>query len=247
MRITKSSVRLPSFFGPFALAAGLMIVGCFSEPFWQNFYVIQANSLNVTMKAGAWGVCNRLRNNTGVTGPSTWCTSKSSGYTLNFVLNSTGVNQFPTIADDATLFGTNGDSSSTVSIFTSGQTGVFWLHPISAIVATLTVVSLAIPPSYLGPETSALHRFQKGGMLTIVLGVLAAILALVTFIADMAVIVPAKGRLNDIDGISASWGNIQWFALPSAIVMFVGLISVLTLTPPGWKMMSPSRNEYADL
>lgn len=47
--------------GPCALAAALLCVCLFSEPFWQNFYLVKADSLNVTMKAGAWGVCNRLR------------------------------------------------------------------------------------------------------------------------------------------------------------------------------------------
>lgn len=87
--------------GPVTLAAALLCVALFSEPFWQNFFLLKADSLNVTMKAGAWGVCTRLRvrslslrkahrtlqtnrarrlglrfdplqNNTGVSGPSTW-------------------------------------------------------------------------------------------------------------------------------------------------------------------------------
>ncbi|KAM0755420.1 hypothetical protein T439DRAFT_375788 [Meredithblackwellia eburnea MCA 4105] len=227
---TKTSVRVPSFFGPFAVAAGLLTVACFSEPFWQNFYILEARALNTTLKAGAWGVCTKLRNTTGVNGPTSWCTSKTSGYALNVAINATGITQFPTIQDDTTLLGLNAENY--VAILSSSDTGKLWLHVIAAIVTILTVASLATPPSYLGSERSALFKLQKSGMVPVLLGAVAFVLTFVTFAVDLAVIIPAKNKLNSIDGISASWGNLPWFALPSFLLMIPAFASVLMSASP---------------
>ncbi|ORY88969.1 SUR7/PalI family-domain-containing protein [Leucosporidium creatinivorum] len=231
-----NSPRVPSFAGPCALAAALLCVCLFSEPFWQNFYLVKADSLNVTMKAGAWGVCNRLRNNTNVVGPSTWCTSKMSGYNFNFILNSTGINQFPTEAGDSIILGTTGTDG--ISILTASTTGLVWVHVIAAILSVLTVVSLILPPSYLGSPESRLFAFQKSGLAPVLLAIVSSVLAFIAFILYLVIILPAKNRLNDIDGISASVGNALWFVLPSSLLYLPALFSVL---------MRSSRNEYADL
>jgi hypothetical protein len=39
-------------------------------------------------------------------------------------------------------------------------------------------------------------------------GAISTVLAFVTFIADMAVIMPTRGRLNAIDGIQAKWVSL---------------------------------------
>ncbi|KAL8293216.1 hypothetical protein RQP46_000910 [Phenoliferia psychrophenolica] len=182
------------------------------------------------MKVGAWGVCTRLRNNTGVNGPSTFCTSKIAGFSLNYVENSTGINQFPLVADDATLLGLN--SQGAIPILASGATSGLWLHVVAAIVTVMTVISLIVPPSYLGTESNVFYRIQKSGMLTIALGVVSFILAFVTFCVDLSIIIPARNRMNAIEGISAKMGNVQWFTLPSAVLMLPAFFSVLMTASP---------------
>ncbi|SCV71481.1 BQ2448_3069 [Microbotryum intermedium] len=243
-----NSPRVPSFAGPIALAAGLLSVICFSEPFWQNFYILRCDTLNVTMKAGAWGVCTKLRNSTGIIGPDGWCTSKTSGYTLNFVTNSSGVNNWPTFLqnpnvstvtpiDDNVLFGTAGNGG--VTVLTSGQTRLLWLQVVAAISTVATVASLACPPSYLGSPQSRLFAFQKSGILPIVLALTAFILAFITFCVTLSISMSARNRLNAIGGgVNAGLGNTVWFTMASSIVMLPAICSVL---------MRSSPNEYQDL
>ncbi|KAL8290451.1 hypothetical protein RQP46_002709 [Phenoliferia psychrophenolica] len=253
---TRSSVRNPSFFGPFALAAALLLVTCISEPIWQNFYILEAKSLNTTMKMGAWGVCTRLR-----------CTPKMSGYTLKFVENTTGINQFPTGNDDeGFLLGLN--SVDAIPILSSSQTSVFWLHVVgthitlvdsqkvrsltrllvvlaprfaAAVLTAACVGSLVLPPTYLGNEDSVLFKIQKSGLITAGLAVLAFLITIVTFAVELAIIVPAKDRLNAIEGIHAQWGNIEWYAFPSALLMLAAIASVL-MAPS--KSVIPPEDEY---
>ncbi|GAA6029102.1 hypothetical protein JCM8097_001596 [Rhodosporidiobolus ruineniae] len=238
-----TSPRVPSFSGPMALAAALLLVSTFSEPYWQNFYIVQGKALNTTVKLGAWGVCTKYRNTTGITGKTTFCTSHTSSYEYNFVLNTTtdGVNNFPVnTTSDSTLFGTDSaDSANAVSIISSGATSVYWVHVVAAIVSVLCVLSLILPPSYLGSETSRLFALQKSGIITILLALVTLVVAFIAFIVEIVVAIPARNRLNDIDGIDASLGNVQWFSLPSAILTIPAIMSVL--------LRSTVQNEYADL
>ncbi|GAA5850373.1 hypothetical protein JCM3766R1_004325 [Sporobolomyces carnicolor] len=237
-----TSPRVPSFSGPMALAAALMLVSIFSEPFWQNFYVLEGKALNTTIKVGAWGACTRFRNNTGITGPTTFCTSTTSSFNYYYVPNATagGINQFPTVQDDATILGQNAaDADSRIFILGSSATGVYWIHVVAAILAVLCVLSLVVPPSWLGSEESRLFAFQKSGVVTILLALSACVLSFVTFIAEIAVAIPARNRLNSINGISGQLGNVQWFVLPSAIVMLPALCSVL--------IRSSRPHQYSDL
>ncbi|GAA6004051.1 hypothetical protein JCM10207_006533 [Rhodosporidiobolus poonsookiae] len=225
-----TSPRVPSFSGPMALAAALLLVSVFSEPYWQNFYIVQAKAANSTLKLGAWGACTRYRNTTGVTGPTTFCTSHTAGYEYNFVANTSenGVNNFPLVADDATLFGTNSaDPDATTFVIGSGATSVYWIHVVAAILALLCMLSLLLPPSYLGSETSRLFALQKSGIVTILLAITSCIIAFIAFIVEIVVAIPARNRLGSVDGIDASLGNVQWFALPSAILMLPAIFSVL--------------------
>ncbi|KAK4057115.1 hypothetical protein OIO90_002015 [Microbotryomycetes sp. JL221] len=232
-----NSPRVPSFYGPIVLSAALLLVSIFTEPFWQNFYLIKADSANVTMKMGHWGLCNRMRNTTDFYGPSTFCTSTQSGFNLNFVLNTTGPNQFPLSDNESVLFGTV--SNSGIEILTSGQTTLFWLHPIAAIIGFATVVSLACPPRYLGSPESRLFAFQKSGILTILLALIGCIFTFITFFVELAVLISARNNLNDIRGISAGLGNALWFVLPCAILYVPAIASVL--------LRSTQHNEYQDL
>lgn len=182
-------------------------------------------------------------------GTSLQCTSKQSGYNYNFILNSTGINQFvrlselsrtrakdadaqhakqPTTFDEAVLFGTTGEDG--ISILTSGMTSLLWFQVIgpspilpahhtlqsspptpsshlstAAVIAVLTVLSFVLPPSYLGSPTSRLFAFQKSGIATILLAILTFVMAFIAFIIDLIVIIPAKNRLDAIEGITASW------------------------------------------
>lgn len=52
------------------------------------------------------------------------------------------------------------------------------------------------------------QRRQKSGILTACLGVLSCIMAFVAFAVELAIIVPAKDRLNKIDGIKAEWVSL---------------------------------------
>ncbi|GAA5920359.1 hypothetical protein JCM1841_005584 [Sporobolomyces salmonicolor] len=237
-----TSPRVPSFSGPFALAAALLLVSVFSEPYWQNFYILEGKSLNTTMKIGAWGACSRPRNNTGIVGPTTFCTSHQSGFTFNFVPNNTadGINQFPLVEDDATLLGTNpADADSAIFIIGPSATSVYWVHVVAAILAILTVLSLVLPPSYLGSEDSRLFALQKSGVVTILLALASLVLTFVAFVCEIAVAVPAAHRLNAIDGIEGKLGNVQWFVLPCFIVMLPALASVL--------LRASQPHQYSDL
>lgn len=224
------------------LGAALMLVSIFSEPFWQNFYTIEGKALNTSLKVGAWGACTRYRNNTGIVGPSEFCTSHTSSFNFYYVPNGTvgGINQFPTVADDATLLGQNpADASSRVLIMSSSATGVYWIHVVAAVLSVLCVLSLLIPPAWLGSEESRLFAFQKSGVVTILLALSACFMSFVTFVAEIAVAIPAKNRLGAIEGIEGKLGNVQWFVLPSAIVMIPALCSVL--------IRSSRPHEYSDL
>ncbi|KDE09534.1 hypothetical protein MVLG_00432 [Microbotryum lychnidis-dioicae p1A1 Lamole] len=243
-----NSPRVPSFAGPIALAAGLLSVICFSEPIWQNFFILKCDTQNVTMKAGAWGVCTKLRNSTGIVGPIEWCTSKKSGYSLNFVTNSSGVNNWPTFLqnpnvstptpiDENVLLGLAGNGG--VTVLTSGQTSLMWLQVVTAISVVSTVASLACPPSYLGSPQSRLFAFQKSGILPILLALITFVLAVVTFFVTLSVSMSGRNRLNAIGGgVNAGLGNTIWFTLASSIVMIPAICSVL---------MRSSPNEYQDL
>jgi hypothetical protein len=109
---------------------------------------------------------------------------------------------------------------------------------------------------------------QKSGVMTIILGGISFLLALIAFILDFVVINPAVARLNDIPGISAHWGNVQWFTLPCWLLMLPAFASVVSGATPlalgplalsgvltrllfffFWlaQLMSPSKNEYQDL
>lgn len=76
--------------------------------------------------------------------------------------------------------------------------------PTAAIIALSTVLSLLCPPRYLGSPQSRLFAFQKSGILTILLALVSCVMAFIAFFVYLGVLMPAKNRLNDIDGISAS-------------------------------------------
>lgn len=133
------------------------------------------------------------------------CTSTTSSFNYYYVPNATagGINQFPTVQDDATILGQNAaDADSRIFILGSSATGVYWIHVVAAILAVLCVLSLVVPPSWLGSEESRLFAFQKSGVVTILLALSACVLSFVTFIAEIAVAIPARNRLNSINGIS---------------------------------------------
>ncbi|BGP42288.1 hypothetical protein JCM10450v2_006381 [Rhodotorula kratochvilovae] len=237
-----TSPRVPSFSGPMALATALLVVSIFSEPYWQNFYIIEGKALNTTIKLGAWGACTKFRNNTGRTGPTEFCTSHLSGYDYFFVPNATagGINQFPTVKDDATILGTNAASSERISIISSGATSIYWIHVAAAITAVLCMLSLIFPPRYFGAETSRLFALQKSGIVTILLALTAFVITIVAFCCELAVAIPARNRLNDAsDQITARLGNVQWFVLPCWILMIPALLSVL--------LRSTVQHQYVDL
>ncbi|GAA6061212.1 hypothetical protein JCM10212_001533 [Sporobolomyces blumeae] len=236
-----TSPRVPSFSGPFALAAALLIVSLFSEPFWQNFYILEGKAANTTMKLGAWGACTKIRNTTGINGPTEFCTSHMSSFTYNFVPNNTvdGPN-FPTVADDSILLGTNpADASEATFIVGPSATGVYWIHVVAAILAACTIFSLVLPPSWLGSEESRLFALQKSGVVTILFALASFVLTIVAFVAEIAVAIPMKNRLAKVPGIEAGLGNVQWFVLPCFIVMMPALFSVL--------MRSSRPHDYSDL
>ncbi|CEQ40761.1 SPOSA6832_02398, partial [Sporobolomyces salmonicolor] len=217
------------------------------------------------------------------------CTSHQSGFTFNFVPNNTadGINQFPLVEDDATLLGTNpADADSAIFIIGPSATSVYWVHVVggsplprsppspfaltnvspshstAAILAILTVLSLVLPPSYLGSEDSRLFALQKSGVVTILLALASLVLTFVAFVCEIAVAVPAAHRLNAIDGIEGKLvsplrdgsalrrvgsdtlrclqGNVQWFVLPCFIVMLPALASVVRLLPPFCRVSLPT-------
>lgn len=103
-----------------------------------------------------------------------------------------------------------------------------------AIVTSITVLSLLLPPSYLGdPTTSRLAILQKSGMVTLFLALTSLILAIVTFSIYLAVIMPAVSALNRFQGISAQIGNVPWFVLPSLLLMLPALASVVSFLGHG--------------
>ncbi|GAA6005116.1 uncharacterized protein JCM10292_005574 [Rhodotorula paludigena] len=241
-----TSPRVPSFSGPMALAAVLLLVSVFSEPFWQNFYIIQGKADNTTLKLGAWGACTRLRNTTDVNGDTVWCTSKLSSYEYYFLPNQTigGVNNFPRgegrdKLSEATILGLDADEDQRIFVIGKSATSVYWVHVIAAITTVLCVLSLIFPPRYFGTETSRLFALQKSGIITILLALVSCVLALVAFIVEIVVAIPAKNRLDAIDGISAELGNVQWFTLPCFILMIPAILSVL--------LRSTQQHEYTDL
>lgn len=86
----------------------------------------------------------------------------------------------PTVQDDATLFGLN-SAGTAIPIMSSASTSMLVLHIVSAVVTTVCVLSLILPPSYLGSPTSTLYMLQKSGLATVGLGLAAFILTFVTF------------------------------------------------------------------
>ncbi|GAA5915650.1 hypothetical protein JCM6882_002374 [Rhodosporidiobolus microsporus] len=235
-----TSPRVPSFAGPMALSACLLLVSVFSEPYWQNFYIAQGKADNSTIKLGAWGACTRYTNTTGVTGPTTFCTSKSAGYEFNFVLNTTGVNNFRLEQGDNNILGLNPeDAANSVNIVSEGTTNVYWIHVVAAILAVTCILSLVCPPSYLGSETSRLFALQKSGIVTILLALSAFVVTIAAFVAELVVAIPIRNRLNELDGITGHLGNVQWFSLPCFILMIPAIMSVL--------LRSTVHNEYEDL
>lgn len=74
----------------------------------------------------------------------------------------------------------------------------------AAITTVLCVLSLLLPPSYLGSDSSRLFALQKSGIITILLALVSCLLALITFIVELVVAIPAKNRLGAIPGIEAS-------------------------------------------
>ena len=95
----------------------------------------------------------------------------------------------PTVQDDATLFGLN-SAGTAVPILSSASTSMLVLHIVSAVVTTVCVLSLILPPSYLGSPTSTLYMLQKSGVATVALGLAAFILTFVTFVSQTLVVGP---------------------------------------------------------
>lgn len=234
-----NSPRVPSFWGPFTLGACLMLVSNFSEPIWNNFYIVKGDALNTTMKLGAWGLCTRLRNTTDVQGPTSFCTPKYAGFDYYVELNSTGIQQFPTVDNADVLLGQSAAPSNRVQIIGSGATSIYWLHVAATIAAAACIFSLILKPKQLGSEESRIFALQKSGILTILLAMTACTLSFVSFIVELVVAIPARNKLNDIPGIDGHLGNIQWFSLPSAGCMLVGILSLL--------LRSTVQHEYVDL
>ncbi|GAA5857127.1 hypothetical protein JCM9279_006018 [Rhodotorula babjevae] len=237
-----TSPRVPSFSGPMALATALLVVSIFSEPYWQNFYIIQGKALNTTIKLGAWGACTKYRNNTGIVGPDEFCTGVKSGYDFYFVPNATegGIDQFPTVKGDSAILGLDAADSDRIFIIGSGATSVYWIHVVAAITAVLCMLSLLFPPRYFGSEQSRLFALQKSGIITILLALAAFVITIVAFAAQLAVAIPARNRfVAASDQIQIELGNVQWFVLPCFILMIPALLSVL--------LRSTAAHEYADL
>ena len=97
------------------------------------------------------------------------------------------------------------------------------------------MLSIAVRPKWLGEGKIA--ELQKSGILTLILYGITWILLIVIFAVDLKVALAGRDAFSAIDGIEGRWGNLQWFALPSFIVMLVPIITIAVKPsppPPGF-------------
>lgn len=233
---THRSVRSPAFFGPVTLSAALLTVSLFSTPIWSQFGWLEARAANTTLLVGAYGACIKLNNDTGVVGPTRWCSSSNFGYRLNINLNDTTMFQnWPTGSnDDNVILGLvpQPDTLAVREIITSGKSTLQIFHIIAAIAALLCVASLIAPAKWFNKGKGTLANFQRSGILTILLGGIAFVMAWIAFAVVLINILGGKSALNDIPGISANWPGsaAHWFILPSAILYIPPFCTVLLPT-----------------
>ena len=183
--------------------------------------------------------CDPPQNDTGVIGPTRWCSSSNFGYRLNINLNDTttfqnwvrsrghralglaplesvgltapssaGADWQPTGSnDDNVILGLvpQPDTLAVREIITSGKSTLQIFHIIAAIAALLCVASLIAPAKWFNKGKGTLANFQRSGILTILLGGIAFVMAWIAFAVVLINILGGKSALNDIPGISANW------------------------------------------
>lgn len=232
---THRSVRSPAFYGPVALATALTCVSLFSDPLWSQFHLIEAQALNTTMEVGAWGACIRLRNTTGVVGPTKWCSSSTTGYNLYVSLNDTVFYNFPTgVADTGVVLGSTIPEGSVrqIEILSSSKTSLVWFHVIAALALLAATFSLITPPRWINGGKGKIADLQRSGIITLILGAVGFVFAIIAFAMLFTVVTSGRDKFNTIEGIKAGWSSTcsMWFVLPSAIVMIPAYLSVLLPT-----------------
>jgi hypothetical protein len=167
-------------------------------------------------------------------GPDKWCTSATSGFELFVNLNDTVFYNFvrlpldpawliqltreplsqPTGSGNDNLLGITQPAGTIqqIQVVKSSQTGLAWLHVVTALIALSVVLSLIIPPSWIGGGKSGLAQFQRSGILTLILAGFSFIMCIVTFALYYNMVTTIRDSLNAIPGIRAGWSNsnVMW-------------------------------------
>lgn len=113
----------------------------------------------------------------------------------------------PTTSDENILLGLQpqSDTIRTIEIVT-GKSFLQIFHILAAIPAVLCVLSLIAPAKWFNKGKGGLANFQRSGILPLILGAIAFVLAIVAFVGVMINILAAKNALRGIPGLT----NVGW-------------------------------------
>lgn len=102
-----------------------------------------------------------------------------------------------------------------IQVLSKGQTSLGFLHLVCALFALFCVGSLIVPPRWIHGGKSSLAQLQRSGIITLVLGAIAMVLAFITFILLIIAVQSGKKKLNAVPGITATWSSsfIGWVGL----------------------------------
>ena len=141
------------------------------------------------------------------------------------------------------------DTLAVREIITSGKSTLQIFHIIAAIAALLCVASLIAPAKWFNKGKGTLANFQRSGILTILLGGIAFVMAWIAFAVVLINILGGKSALNDIPGISANWpGSAAHWVRPGCVPGCHSGISPLTVPcSPHRRLRTPRSRDAYDL
>ncbi|CAD6564078.1 MAG: hypothetical protein CYPHOPRED_001951 [Cyphobasidiales sp. Tagirdzhanova-0007] len=190
------------------------------------------------MQIGEWGACisiNGAALQNATNHHDKFCSKVTNNFDIYLNLNdSRFFTNFPITADSDTILGYTKPAGTiqSIQILSKSQTSIAFLHLVTALIALLCVGSLIVPPRWLHGGKSSLAQVQRSGIISLVLGAIAMVLAFATFVVLIVIVQSGKKKFNAVPGITATWSSsfIGWFLLPSAILYIPAFLSVLLPT-----------------
>lgn len=122
------------------------------------------------------------------------------------------------LCPNATIISVNRNIQDLQNTINHGLTFALVIHPIVCGLAFLTLIIAII---------TAMKQSKLINIVTGILSIITAILTTIVFIVDIVLAAVAKKKIEDVsDSFSVYYGSIPWLALVSAILLWLGTVSV---------------------